>query len=139
MHRRRLGIEGSKKFLTLRSTEFFKKVSEFARAKSAELAIGTAQAHRFTGIREWLNRGPVNDPIGMGTYSPTRRAKTTHKGREANISPHQSVAATNARKEQICGTENAHTVDIDHLMVNHVVDEFHFVVTSRKIAKIHLC
>jgi hypothetical protein len=74
----------------------------------------------------------------MGSYAPTSRTKASNQGRKSNVCSHQAITTADSSKKEICGAEHTNPININHLMVNDVVNKFHLVVTTREIAKVDL-
>ena len=93
-----------------------------------QVLVGPGQAHRLAGVillGEGLDGRPVDDPVRRGHAAPASGTQPAQQAGEPDIGPHQAHHVVEPGQVQVGGTEHAHAVHVDHLVVDHVLVERH--------------
>ena len=64
----------------------------------------------------------------MGRRAEPGGAEATQQRGESDVGADEPEPTTDAGEHEIGGAEHTHTVDVDHLMIDHVIDQLHLVV-----------
>ena len=94
------------------------------------------EAHRRAGRGERLDRRPVDHLRRRRDRAQAARAEAAQQRLHADVDADEPHDVTDVRQVEVRGAHDAHAVDVDQLVVDHVPGERHLAVARHEVAQV---